>query len=147
MPPLNLVRNRASVIILHEEQFLGFHAEDPLSKRRCFLLPGGGIEENETPEQTAVRETREETGYHIRVLPEQKTFRRYDFLWAGQVYDSRTWFFRGELAEPYHPPGEVHDAAFHRGAAWIPLAKLDQTLGAHPEILDAAREILGLAKK
>ncbi|YBV93549.1 NUDIX hydrolase (plasmid) [Bacillus sp. PK9-021] len=38
-----------------------------LNRNNTWSLPGGGVEKGETPEQAAIRETKEETGYDIKV--------------------------------------------------------------------------------
>jgi len=42
-----------------------------LVKRRdipIWVIPGGGIEDGETPELAAIRETKEESGYYIKIM-------------------------------------------------------------------------------
>jgi 8-oxo-dGTP pyrophosphatase MutT (NUDIX family) len=39
----------------------------PIGRRRVFALPKGGRDADETPEQTAAREVREETGINVTV--------------------------------------------------------------------------------
>lgn len=46
-------------------------------KLNKWLQPGGHIEENETPIETAIRETYEETGVHIKIIG--PTFNEIDY--------------------------------------------------------------------
>lgn len=48
-------------------------------KNRKWTQPGGHMEENETPEETALREAYEETGLHVRLLGERFP-REEDFI-------------------------------------------------------------------
>jgi len=59
------VSNFATAVVLHEDgkQVLLHQRED----FRIWALPGGTIEPDETPEQAAVRESLEETGYEIEI--------------------------------------------------------------------------------
>lgn len=53
-------------VILHDGQnILLLKQARPPIKHNIWGLAGGGIDKNETPQQAAVRETLEETGYHI----------------------------------------------------------------------------------
>ena len=46
-------------------------------------LPGGGIEENETPEEAAIRETFEETGFKIKLLKKVGIYKNIDTKTGG----------------------------------------------------------------
>jgi 8-oxo-dGTP diphosphatase len=57
--------NGSSCVVINEkEEVLLVLRED----FRIWALPGGGVEPDETPEQAAVRETLEETGYLVEIL-------------------------------------------------------------------------------
>lgn len=112
-------RHRASVVVVHDGKILGFHAVDPTSGAKYFFIPGGKIEANEPPEQCAVRETLEETGYKIRLAPGLELRRRYDFEWNGKLNHCDTRFYLGFLDEPWREPGEVVDTDYHKGVAWV----------------------------
>ena len=54
---------RAGVIIVNNNQILLIHRHK--NGLEYFVLPGGGVEQGETPEQAAIREAKEETGLDV----------------------------------------------------------------------------------
>jgi tRNA(adenine34) deaminase len=137
-------RIRTSVVCVHNNKVLGFLATDPFSGTKYFFLPGGAIEENETPVASAVRETWEETGYRVRVDEESAISKQYLFTWNGHEYDCMTIFYRGFLAEPYHNPGMVKDAPYNHGPQWRNLEEVEKIFGYHPVILEAVKKLSGV---
>lgn len=128
-------RYRSSVIVVHKNKILGFHAVDPHNQKKYIFMPGGQIDPGETAEETAVRETMEETGYKIRLLPDLKLHRRYDFEWNGKVHACDTLFFVGVLDEAWHEPQPMDDTDYNKGPTWISAKDANQIFAYHPDIL------------
>ncbi|MCH5264573.1 MAG: NUDIX domain-containing protein [Lachnospiraceae bacterium] len=59
-------RNRSQAVVCREGRLL--LVEHIMKGRDFFNLPGGGIEEGETPEEAALRELKEETGVTGKIL-------------------------------------------------------------------------------
>ncbi|MGH7196468.1 MAG: NUDIX hydrolase [Candidatus Saccharimonadales bacterium] len=62
----------------HKEVFLVFRSDKPI-----WNLPGGGIEPSESPEQAAVREVMEETGFTIKLSLYVGTYRNINVKTGG----------------------------------------------------------------
>ncbi|MFC3745238.1 NUDIX hydrolase [Paenibacillus sp. GCM10012306] len=63
----------ATVYVLNEERdALLFMRRRKPPFVGCFFPPGGHLEPNETPDEAAIREVQEETGYLIRLLSAQE---------------------------------------------------------------------------
>lgn len=135
-------RRRTSLICLHDDKVLGFHAQDPTDHTKYFFLPGGKIEEGETPAQATLRETLEETGYEAEILPGFEYFSAYPFHWDGKDYLSKTIFYAGRLKNAAAAPATVDDESYHRGVAWIPVSDIDQVFAYNSEILTAVKATL-----
>lgn len=107
------MRNAAVMLIIKGGKILAVSRRYDKTK---FGLPGGKCEENETPEQAAIRETVEETGVQVtrchqifrrdemRDRPEGEDFHTYCFYatdWAGAPHDSEEgvvqWLDESEL--------------------------------------------------
>ena len=127
-------RNRVSIVVIHENKILGFHAEDPHNKKKYFFLPGGLIEVGETAQDAAKRETLEETGYSVEVIEGINITRRYNFEWNGVVNDCTTQFLAGRLVS--EEPTLVNDAPYHREVSWIPLAEIKPVFAYHKDIVE-----------
>ncbi len=84
-----------------------------------FELPGGTIENNESPEQTAMREMREEICCDVEIF---SLYEEKEFEHKGKFYHG-TWFF-GKISEGQIPiigePEEYSELSF------IPLEQLSE---------------------
>jgi tRNA(adenine34) deaminase len=117
-------RKRASVIVIHNDSILTFLGRDPTSKREYFFLPGGSIEPNESPIQTAIRECYEETGYQAEVFLSPKKLKKYFFEWDGKLHLCETHFFKGKLKSSFENPKQVKDAKYNLGVVWVPINQI-----------------------
>lgn len=142
-----IYRERTSVIVVHQNTLLGFHAIDPTSKAPYFFLPGGGIEDGESVVEAAERECFEETGYKVKVVTETAFERKYDFNWNGKSYACKTTFYVAELTQPWQPAGEVKDTDYHQGVEWVPVSKVSDIFAYHKDILWAVQKLLKTAQK
>ena len=135
-------RRRSSVVCVRQGKLLLVKARDESVPCEYLFLPGGGIEEGESPAQAAVRETLEETGYRVAVDEETASVAEYDFTWQGRVVGSHTHFFKAWLIDPDEAPKEVHEDPFVLSVHWEPLHKLDQIVNYHPVILEHVKKHL-----
>ncbi len=100
------------------------------------VLPKGHIEPGETAQETAVRETIEETGYrNLRVLADLGT-EQARYVFRGNNYIRDETYFLMALAGPEREAGQDYDDAAHDRAtfelAWTPLAEAPELMSFEP---------------
>lgn len=135
------LRQRASAVCLVHGRLLLVRMRDPSTRVELLFPPGGGIEPGETPEETARRETLEETGLRVRVDRASVVTVRYPYPWAGQTFDVTTHYFLAMLDEPFREDlPNVRDADYNLGAVWVEEAASFAQMA--PIIAGAVRDVL-----
>lgn len=82
-----------------------------------WTLPKGGIEDGETPEEAALREVREETGYTTDIHGELGTI-DYWFVWRPDQVRYHKFVHYYLMVTDGSPPGERDDEA--ESVEWVP---------------------------
>ena len=111
------MRVRAGIILVHDGKLALI--ERHRQGRHYFSFPGGGVDEDESPQETAIREAEEELGIHIKI--QQKAA---EVLFNGNVQhyflvESFSGEFGTGTGEEYGEYDPVH-GTYH--PLWMPLA-------------------------
>jgi ADP-ribose pyrophosphatase YjhB (NUDIX family) len=113
---------RAYGILIHNDEVALVRSSNPQHNPPLWWLPGGGIDFGETPEETLVREFKEETGLSVgepelfTVTSDVRKRDNGDRIHTVRIIYSVAWH-SGELTY------EVHGTTDH--AAWYPIEELD----------------------
>jgi len=134
-------RYTAAVICLHQGQLLTVRLEDPTTKVQQLYLPGGKIESGETSQEAAIRETLEETGYHVQLTGNEPIRFSQVVRWDGQLFDRTTEAFSATVVS--HSGQAVQDAPYHRGVVWLPHASIRKEFAYMVGLTDEIGKILG----
>ena len=108
------------------------------TKSGWWLVPGGGIEEDETPEQCCIRETEEETGLIVRPLRQFLTLYEY-----YEEYRYISYYFVCEVTGK----GQMNltEAEKNRGLEprWLPVQEAVDLFSRHQSYADVSEEKRG----
>ncbi|HET8933025.1 MAG TPA: NUDIX domain-containing protein [Polyangiales bacterium] len=135
-------RERASAVCVHAGKLLTVLLRDPVTHTARLFVPGGAIEAGESAEEAAIRETLEETGYHVARQPRPIVIAHYPFTWAGQEFEVTTHFAAVHLVDATATAEPVDDAAYLEGVHWIALGDVPQQLGFDLNILSAVLQLV-----
>lgn len=112
---------RAQVVLLQEDRILlARHERDG---KPYWVLPGGAIDEHETPEGAAIRETTEETGLQVaidRLLFVDEPRRNRDVIIRRPRYTYLAHLVGGDLRCPVDPESGNPGNGYLAAVEWMP---------------------------
>ena len=124
------MRHRAAVFVIDKDKVLLFYRLK--NRQEYYAVPGGGVEPNETPEQAAVRELKEETNLDITLgekIGEFEADGNHQYFYIAKSWNGALKF-GGEELERQSP-----DSVYR--LEWVPLEKLNDI-----DLRQEAREML-----
>ncbi len=105
------------------------------------ILPGGGVDEGESPEQAVVREITEETGYkNVKIVKKLGTF-KHNYYHTGQKKNVRSTetVFLVEIKNDEQVARDEKEIA-KTDFMWLPIAEVKERLLAMPTVFGKANE-------
>ena len=116
---------RPSVVLIKDEKILLLKSK--YSSGEFYLLPGGSMEDFETIEETAIRETKEETNYNIRI---NKLLYLQEWVDKKRKKDVLYVIFLGEVidGEETHLNDPCLEKGNIKGIEWTSIKKLGEVV-------------------
>lgn len=127
---MRVQRTGAYVVVLHDHRLLLTRLSANTPRPGAWTLPGGGIDHGEHPNDTAVREVREETGLRVRtsrvLMVDSEHFHGHAPGGQFQDYHSVRIVYLGQLTPdqefPVDQPRVLDVGGSSDDASWVPLA-------------------------
>lgn len=135
------LRIRSSVLCIQDGHILALKYQDD-SGDSFWGVPGGEIEDCETPLNAALRETKEETGYEVEVLCDPALCIDYHFHWKDKAYHCRTHWFGVQPIQGIDHPCFAGDEDYITELRWIPVDQWQTILAGHSEIQAAMGKLI-----
>ena len=128
-----MISKLAGNIIIEDEEILLLYRKD----EKHWEVPGGKVEENESPTQTAVREVKEEIGVEIEL---ERPFYTGEFQHGDEIYE-----WNGYMASIKEGRPEIQEDKFEE-LRWFSREELEECEELAPNIRMVENGILRLLK-